>query len=180
MFRKVYKVCFYILFILTLIAVVCAAAMCCIYGTQTKRSEYIFYGVLTLVLGVVLAFVLFAFTGMVIEAAEDLAAIREQIAPRKKKGAKRPAVQPNRPVQPVQNAAPVRPVQSVSPVQNTVPVQPVSPVQPVQSVQSVQNASPVQEVKEAAAAVEETVVETRKAAAEAEAVLEKAPSATEE
>ena len=174
MFRKVYKVCFYILFILTLIAVVCAAAMCCIYGTQTKRSEYIFYGVLTLVLGVVLAFVLFAFTGMVIEAAEDLAAIREQIAPRKKKGAKRPAVQPNRPVQPVQNAAPVRPVQSVSPVQNTVPVQPVSPVQPVQ------NASPVQEVKEAAAAVEETVVETRKTAAEAEAVLEKAPSATEE
>ena len=174
MFRKVYKVCFYILFILTLIAVVCAAAMCCIYGTQTKRSEYIFYGVLTLVLGVVLAFVLFAFTGMVIEAAEDLAAIREQIAPRKKKGAKHPAVQPNRPVQPVQNAAPVRPVQSVSPVQNTVPVQPVSPVQPVQ------NASPVQEVKEAAAAVEETVVETRKAAAEAEAVLEKAPTATEE
>ena len=143
MFRKIYKVCFYIVFVLVLIAVLAASVLCFMYASEMHQPDYIFYGVLTLVAGTILTFVGFAFTGMIIEAAEDLAAIREQVAPKRKKKSQnnvRPAVQqPVRPVQPAQQQRPVQPVQTAA-------VQPVQPaaVQPVQ----------------------ETVVETEKAAVE--------------
>ena len=143
MFRKIYKVCFYIVFVLVLIAVLAASVLCFMYASEMHQPDYIFYGVLTLVAGTILTFVGFAFTGMIIEAAEDLAAIREQVAPKRKKKVQnnvRPAVQqPVRPVQPAQQQRPVQPVQPAA-------VQPVQPaaVQPVQ----------------------ETVVETEKAAVE--------------
>ena len=151
MFRKIYKVCFYIVFVLVLIAVLAASVLCFMYASEMHQPDYIFDGVLTLVAGTILTFVGFAFTGMIIEAAEDLAAIREQVAPKRKKKAQnnvRPAVQqPVRPVQPVQQ----RPVQ---PVQQQRPVQPVQPAQPA----AVQPA--------AVQPVQETVVETEKAAVE--------------
>ena len=124
MFRKIYKVCFYILFVLMLIIVLAASVLCFMYASETHQSDYILYGALTLVGGTILTFVGFAFTGMVIEAADDLAAIREQVAPKRKSGTKntaRPAVQQQvRPAQPVQQR-PVQPEQPAAPVQTVQP-----------------------------------------------------------
>ncbi|MBQ9910848.1 MAG: hypothetical protein IJM50_05080 [Lachnospiraceae bacterium] len=146
MWRKVYKVCFYILFVLMLLAVITASVICFVYASTFKLSEYYLYGVLTLIGGVIFAFVTFAFNGMILEAADNIAAVREAVAPKKSR----------------------RAVQNVRPVQ-----QPVSPVQTVQPLQAVPQPAAV--VHETAGEVRETVVETRQAASENENVLRESP-----
>lgn len=79
MWKKIFKVVFYIAFALMLLAVIGGSVVCFIYAAMEKEARFWLFGALTLIGGTIVTFVAFAFTGMVIEMMDNIEAIRKKV-----------------------------------------------------------------------------------------------------